>query len=609
MADGEIRIKLNADGAGIVATLRKIGLLEGEVGKGGKAAGAAMEEAWKGVITEGVLAARQTEKLRAELDRLRERTGGGFLGHGWASFVTGLNQARELIGSIVSGAMQVGSALYEHAIKPAMELEDALVRVAALSGGGEGGRAAAGRLDAVANAWQDFSTQGNNEFSARVERAMRAGMDMEAAMRAVQSAFVAAQGNQETADALLQKVLEVEASGQLTERAIKFFERQGLDLRAALAEQFGATREEVSGLLKDGSVGVEDLLGALQRLTGEGTRAWTSFQESLGTASAAVRRAENDWSDALKGMGTELLPVVVEAMQKASAAIREMGPDLREVGRLLTDVVLSAVEGVVSLLAQAADLWRELTWNTEGEIKNERDREQERRRREFEENARAQKAALARMAVDETPARVADTETAQARAERQAAERAARESARLSEEADRNLWRSIEEGERRRHDWLMHYGRLSDVESGADLNSQKLDLARQQLDLDKRISGGLLSDAVMKDLDRIQQLEERATALEKRQTDILSKRLAAIAHGRIMEEAARLPQTRITGFQTTMTRSSLSQVGGGGNAFMSLQSVQLQQERQQTATLKQLEDVSRQILRLMPRNLASAILS
>lgn len=607
MADGEIKIKMNADAAGIIATLRKIGALEGEVGKGGRAAGAAMEEAWKGVITEGVLAARQTEKLREQLDRLREKASGGFMGGGWASFVTGLNQAKELMGSIVSGAVQIGRALYEHAIKPAMELEDALTRVSALNGGGAQGAAAAGRMDAVANAWQDFSTQGNNEFSARVEQAMRAGLDMEQAMRAVQSTFIAAQGHQQTADAMLSKILEVEASGAVTERAIKTFERQGLDMRAALAEQFGVTREEVSGLLSSGEVGVQDLLGALQRLTSEGTRAWSSFQESLDTTSAEVRRAQNDWSDALKGLGTEMLPAVVEAMKQISSLVRKLGPEFRVLGETLSNTVLFVLEKAVSFITSALEKMRYLVnLVTLGKEKADQ---------YYDETAAMRDAERAGGSGEEEnfayvpppTGRIADPEDDTARRARQQATREERVASKEMEEHAKNTVALLEESDRKRYEWVMRAGRYMDVNKAAGENAAALGALREKVAKEQAAGKTLVTNERLGDLRQIAQLEERAAALEGRRTKLLSQRMAVMAKGLIDAEAGKLGGTWV-GEKSSVTRSSMAQIGGGGNSFLSLQSVQLQQTKQQTATLKQLEELSRNILKVIPRSVAGAIL-
>lgn len=607
MADGEIKIKMNADAAGIIATLRKIGVLEGEVGKGGKAAGAAMEEAWKGVITEGVLAARQTEKLREELDRLREKARGGFMGGGWASFVTGLNQAKELMGSIVSGAVQIGRALYEHAIKPAMELEDALTRVSALNGGGAQGAAAAGRMDAVANAWQDFSTQGNNEFSARVEQAMRAGLDMEQAMRAVQSTFVAAQGNQQTADAMLSKILEVEANGAVTERAIKTFERQGLDLRSALAEQFGVTREEVSGLLTSGEVGVQDLLGALQRLTSEGTRAWSSFQESLDTTSAEVRRAQNDWGDALKGLGTEMLPVVVEAMKQISTLARKLGPEFRVLGETLSKTVLTVLETAVSFITSALEKMRYfVNLITLGKDKADQYSEETAAMRDAERAGGAGKEENFAYVPPPT-GRIADPEDDTARRARQQAAREEKAAAKAMEEHAKNTVALLEESDRKQYEWVMRAGRYVDVNKAASENAAALGALRGKVSQETAEGKTLVTNERLADLRQIAQLEERAAALEVRRTKLLSQRMAVMAKGLIDAEAGKLGGTWV-GEKSSVTRSSMAQIGGGGNSFLSLQSVQLQQVKQQTATLKQLEELSRSILKVIPRELAGAVL-
>lgn len=611
MADGEVKIKIGADSADMINTLRKLGILEADVTKGAAEGGKAMEQAWKSVVTEGVLASRQLERMQGQLDRLRERAGkGGIFGGGWASFVTGLNQARELIGSIASAAVQLGRALWENAVKPAMEFEDSLRRVAALNGGGADGAAAAGRVDAVANAWQDYSTQGNNEFSARVEQAQRAGLSLEQAMRAVQSAFVAAQGHQETADAILQQILQAEAAGQTTERAIKFFERQGLDIRAGLAEQFNVTREEVAGLLKDGEVGVEDLLGALQRLTGEGSRAWESFQESLASTSAEVRRAENDWGDALKAMGTQLLPGVAEAMREVSRLVRELGPEFSSVGKVLTDVLLVALEKAVRFVDSVLDGVRYMydfvteggdaaaaKWEARQEARDdarwEQDAAERRRAREAEFQGGAQ-------------GRVEDPETAAARAARQEAARAEKAAAAAREQAARNEIKLWEAADQRRYSWVMKSGRVMDVDSELTRTRGLLDAVKGKLAADEAAGKTELTDERMAALQRMTALGERMTALEGRREKLVSGHLAEMMKRQLDAQAATAVK-EVVGMKSSTVNSSLAAIGGGGGSFRGLESVQLQETKKQTATLGQLQQVATSILRVMPRQLGAVL--
>lgn len=612
MADGEVKIKIGADSADIVSQLKRLGVLEGDVTKGASESGAAMQKAWAAVVTEGVLARREMERMQGEFAKLKEASsGGGFLGGGLAAFVTGLNQAKELVGSIVSGAVQIGRALYEHAVKPAMELEDAMMRVAALNGGGAEGAAAAQRVDAVANAWQDYSTQGNNEFTQRVEEAQRAGLGMEQAMRAVQSTFIAAQGNQQTADAMLQQILQAAANGSVTERAIKYFERQGLDIRTAIAEQFSTTRDEVSGLLKDGVVGVDDMLGALQRLTGEGTRSWASFQESLGTASAAVRRAENDWGDALKGLGTELLPVVVEAMQEASAAIRGMGPDLKEVGGVLTRVLLVALREAVSFVSDMVDAVRYM-WDWINEDHETADRNLAARvKARVEEGAarqaaRNEEARAAQMGIKPESPRVADPEDAAARQARQAAARAEKEAADAQEQSARNTVKLLEEADRKRYEWVMHAGRLVDITKEIGDTTKELAALRGKVEGEVREGKTLLTDSRMGDLQRITALEERAAALDGRRIKVLSQRLAQSAKMQIDAQNAQAIK-EVIGTKSGLVTSSLGAIGGGGNNFRALENVQLQETKKQTATLNQLQQTAAGILRVMPKQFVSVL--
>lgn len=611
MADGEVKIKIGADSADMINTLRKLGILEADVTKGAAEGGKAMEQAWKSVVTEGVLASRQLERMQGQMDKLRERVGkGGLFGGGWASFVTGLNQARELMGSLVSGAVRLGQALWEQAVKPAMELEDALRRVSALNGGGAAGADAGARAGAVANAWQDFSTQGNNEFLARVEQAQRAGLGMEQAMRAVQTTFIAAQGHQETADAMLQQILQAEANGAVAERAIKFFERQGLDVRAAIAEQFSTTREEVGGLLQEGAVGVDDLLGALQRLTGEGSRAWASFQESLASTSAEVRRAENDWGDALKGLGTSLLPAVAESMREVSRLVRELGPEFESVGKTLTSVVLTALEKAVKFVDSVLDgvryLWDYVTEGGETASANwearQEARDDDRWEQEVEERRRAREAEFAGGA----GGRVADPEDDAARAARQAAAKAEREAAVVREQAAKNEVKLWESADQRRYQWTMRAGRVMDVDSELARTRELMAGVRGALAADAAAGKTALTDERMGQLQRVVALQDRLDALEGRREKLVGGHLAALVKRQLDVDAASAVR-EVIGTRSGTVSSSLAAIGGGGRSFRSLESVQLQETKKQTATLGQLQQIATSILRVMPRQVGAVL--
>lgn len=605
MADGNISIKISADALGVVDSLKKIGVLAGDAGKAGQSAGSAMETAWRGVITEGVLATRQVERLRAQLDQLKGATRvKGFESFG--GMITAFNAGIQAVSTLTAGVQALGRALWESAIKPAMELEDSLQRVAALSGGGDAGMARAREMDAVANAWQDTSTQGNNEFSARVEQAMRAGLQMQDAMRAVQATFVAAQGKQATADAMLQQIIAAAAKGETTERAITFFERQGLDIKTAIADYTGVARDAVEDMAKSGAIQVNDLLGALQAMTSRGTAAWDSFQASLSTTSAEVRRAENDWGDMLKAIGTELLPVVAQSMREISAAVRSLAPELRDAANILSRSMLAALKEAVSFVTDMVDAAKYFyTWAMRGQDAADADMRDTIAARDHERRAARDRAAeFARSSESAEPGgRIQASETPEAARARHA--RAAQ--LRAEEESAKNLLELARRRADAEQQRILRSGTAQEVQAAArDLSAAIADLLRQDQALAAK-NGGLMSNERMDVQRQLDKLRTQQQGLTKRGQDLQVAGLAKILQQRMQQEGKKLQQGGIVSERSTVTRSSLAAIGGGGGSFTSLQSVQLQQVKQQTASLKQLEDIARKMLNIMPREYVATL--
>lgn len=319
MSDATVSFKLTGDYSGANKALEETRKGLDALGDQADAANAAMEanaekmqEAWALVGKELVRTGnfvKQTAKAaqdvapRGEVLSRWSKLGNVMSGVGSALTVAA-NTARTVAGYIASDVLA-----------PAMELERSKVQIAAVSGGGERGRAAA---DFTEKRMRSFAMKGGLEMGPMMEQvrlAAAAGLEYKKAIELVERAWIAAAGREDFATNTIETFVEAMASaGESFAPFVDSLKKSGTDLRPIIAEMTGWDLSGVQEKLDAGRVSVETLLGALREATGESSAAAKAFAEVSETAAAKLQAAKLALEEALLPVAEQLLPVLTRAL-------------------------------------------------------------------------------------------------------------------------------------------------------------------------------------------------------------------------------------------------------------------------------------------------------
>ena len=187
----------------------------------------------------------------------------------------------------------------------------------------------------VSNAVERISGSYGADATALLGQAARltkAGLSSEQAVKAIESAVVAARGDVAQVEALLDIMAESATRGTLEEDLMGRMEENGIELRRVLMEQFNMTKEEFDAALSAGKIDVSSYFDVIDKLTGKGTAAQRAAEEAANSTAGLISR-----------VGSEL-----------DSIMRNAGETLNE------KLVKPLAEKVLPLMQKAGDWWRDL---------------------------------------------------------------------------------------------------------------------------------------------------------------------------------------------------------------------------------------------------------
>lgn len=319
MSDATVSFKLTGDYSGANKALEETRRGLDALGEQADAANAAveanaekMQEAWalvgKELARTGNFAQRAAKAVkdvepRGEVLSRWSKLGNVMSGVGSALTVAA-NTAKAVAGYIASDVLA-----------PAMELERSKVQIAAVSGGGERGRAAA---DESAERMRAFAMRGGLELGPLMEQvrlAAAAGLEYKKAIELVERAWIAAAGRENFATNTIETFVEAMASaGESFAPFVDSLKKSGTDLRPIIAELTGWDLSGVQERLDGGRVAVDTLLGALRKATEESSPAAKAFAEVADTAAAKLQAAKLALEETLLPIAERLLPAMTQAL-------------------------------------------------------------------------------------------------------------------------------------------------------------------------------------------------------------------------------------------------------------------------------------------------------
>lgn len=189
----------------------------------------------------------------------------------------------------------------------------------------------------VNSAVESLSTQYGQDatgLAKQADRLMRAGLDSGRAVKALESAVIAARGDVGQMEGLLDAIAEAATRGYLEEDLLGKMDENGVALRNALQEHLNMTKEQLDAALSAGKIDVASYFDVIDQLTGKGTAAQKAAEDALKTTGGQMKSMISEWDSLLRNFGQLLNEGLVvkflPEIQEAAGFMRELMRDKTE---------------------------------------------------------------------------------------------------------------------------------------------------------------------------------------------------------------------------------------------------------------------------------------
>lgn len=191
----------------------------------------------------------------------------------------------------------------------------------------------------VNSAVESLSTQYGQDatgLAKQADRLMRAGLDSGRAVKALESAVIAARGDVGQMEGLLDAIAEASTRGYLEEDLLGKMDENGVALRNALQEHLNMTKEQLDAALSAGKIDVASYFDVIDQLTGKGTAAQKAAEDALKTTGGQMKSMISEWDSLLRNFGqllnegliVKFLPEIQEAAEFFRNLMRDKTEDL-----------------------------------------------------------------------------------------------------------------------------------------------------------------------------------------------------------------------------------------------------------------------------------------
>lgn len=186
----------------------------------------------------------------------------------------------------------------------------------------------------VNSAVESLSTQYGQDatgLAKQADRLMRAGLDSGRAVKALESAVIAARGDVGQMEGLLDAIAEASTRGYLEEDLLGKMDENGVALRNALQEHLNMTKEQLDAALSAGKIDVASYFDVIDQLTGKGTAAQKAAEDALKTTGGQMKSMISEWDSLLRNFGQllneGLIVKFLPEMQEAAEFFRDLMRD------------------------------------------------------------------------------------------------------------------------------------------------------------------------------------------------------------------------------------------------------------------------------------------
>lgn len=148
----------------------------------------------------------------------------------------------------------------------------------------------------------------------QADRLMRAGMTSEQAVKAMESAVVAAAGDTGKMESILETLTEAASRGYLEEDLLGELDKAGISFRTTLQEHLGMTKDELDSALAAGAIDVSNYFAVIDKLTGKGTDAQKAAEDAMKTTGGLWAQIKKQSEQAFADAGKILNDVIVRPL-------------------------------------------------------------------------------------------------------------------------------------------------------------------------------------------------------------------------------------------------------------------------------------------------------
>ncbi|MBQ9830550.1 MAG: hypothetical protein IJO38_09425 [Akkermansia sp.] len=148
----------------------------------------------------------------------------------------------------------------------------------------------------------------------QADRLLRAGMSSEQAVKAMESAVVAAAGDAGKMESILETLTEAASRGYLEEDLLGELDKAGISFRTTLQEHLGMTKDELDSALAAGAIDVSNYFAVIDKLTGKGTDAQKAAEDAMKTTGGLWAQVKKQSEQAFADAGKILNDAIVRPL-------------------------------------------------------------------------------------------------------------------------------------------------------------------------------------------------------------------------------------------------------------------------------------------------------
>lgn len=169
--------------------------------------------------------------------------------------------------------------------------------------------------DGVENLALQYGTDATSLLG-QADRLMKAGFTSEQAVKAMESAVVAARGDASRMESILDELVEAGTRGYLEESILGKMDENGIALRTALQQHLNMTKDELDSSLSAGKIDVQSYFAVIDQLTGKGTAAQKAAEDATKTTMGTLQKLKSEADSILRSIGVAVLDHLVKPLSE-----------------------------------------------------------------------------------------------------------------------------------------------------------------------------------------------------------------------------------------------------------------------------------------------------